>query len=241
LANAIAEERRSRSRTDRINIRPPRPEYRSVDDLRRYLVTRPDRHVEAHELVALALPLLLGNSPDLVCIAGAQRAKDGASKKSAAAPPPATADVKTADGKTYLVIGEHKPFNKELASYADKTVTLKGKLVERWAKAGTMAQTERGRLFCDVYEAVVRKDWQKAQTLVQQYRRQAGDPDDFSYVAGLAYLESGQADSARTVASMASRMCSGLKTGFPLGVTASGSPVKAPCTQRGIGLGVPGP
>lgn len=76
--------------------------------------------------------------------------------------------------------------------------SIKGKLVERWAKSGTVAQIERGRLFCDVYEAVVRKDWQKVQTLVQQYRRQAGDPDDFSYVAGLAYLETGQADSART-------------------------------------------
>src|SRR5436190_16946222 len=39
--------------------------------------------------------------------------------------------IKTTDGKTYLVIGEHQPLNKELAPYAGKTVTLKGKLVER--------------------------------------------------------------------------------------------------------------
>ncbi len=31
----------------------------------------------------------------------------------------------------YLVIGDHKPINKELASKAAQTVTLKGKVVER--------------------------------------------------------------------------------------------------------------
>jgi hypothetical protein len=33
------------------------------------------------------------------------------------------------DGKAYLVVGEHKPINDELAPLAAKTVTLKGKLV----------------------------------------------------------------------------------------------------------------
>ncbi len=37
----------------------------------------------------------------------------------------------TADDQLYLVIGEHKPMNKELASKAAQTVTLKGKVVER--------------------------------------------------------------------------------------------------------------
>jgi hypothetical protein len=37
----------------------------------------------------------------------------------------------TADDQLYLVIGEHKPMNKELAPYAAKTITLKGKVVER--------------------------------------------------------------------------------------------------------------
>jgi len=36
-----------------------------------------------------------------------------------------------ADGKVYLVIGAHTPLNKELADYAAKTVTLKGKAVSR--------------------------------------------------------------------------------------------------------------
>src|SRR5260370_41020698 len=37
----------------------------------------------------------------------------------------------TSEGKTYLVVGEHKPINDQLAEYAGKTVTLKGKLAER--------------------------------------------------------------------------------------------------------------
>lgn len=39
--------------------------------------------------------------------------------------------IKGEDGKTYIVIGEHEPINKELAKYAGKTVTLRGKVSER--------------------------------------------------------------------------------------------------------------
>ena len=39
--------------------------------------------------------------------------------------------LKSSDGKVYLIIGEHKPVNKELAQYAAKTITVKGKLVTR--------------------------------------------------------------------------------------------------------------
>ncbi len=35
------------------------------------------------------------------------------------------------DGKTYLVVGDHKPMNAELAEFAGKTVTLKGKLATK--------------------------------------------------------------------------------------------------------------
>jgi hypothetical protein len=35
------------------------------------------------------------------------------------------------DGKAYLVVGEHKPMNEELAQYSGKTITLKGKMAER--------------------------------------------------------------------------------------------------------------
>src|SRR5689334_9573019 len=39
--------------------------------------------------------------------------------------------IKSEDGKTYLLIGDHKPLNKTLAEYAGKTITVKGKLVSR--------------------------------------------------------------------------------------------------------------
>jgi len=39
--------------------------------------------------------------------------------------------IKANDGKTYLLIGEHKPINSELASLAAQTITVKGKLVSR--------------------------------------------------------------------------------------------------------------
>src|SRR5881396_523601 len=35
------------------------------------------------------------------------------------------------DGKAYLVVGEHKAMNDQLADYCGKTITLKGKMAER--------------------------------------------------------------------------------------------------------------
>jgi len=35
------------------------------------------------------------------------------------------------NGKAYLVVGEHKPINNELADSCGKTVTIKGKVAER--------------------------------------------------------------------------------------------------------------
>ena len=37
----------------------------------------------------------------------------------------------TKDDQLYLVIGQHKPMNEDLAAHAAKTITLKGKVVER--------------------------------------------------------------------------------------------------------------
>jgi hypothetical protein len=37
----------------------------------------------------------------------------------------------SSQGKTYLVVGEHKPMNDQLAELAGKTITIKGKLAER--------------------------------------------------------------------------------------------------------------
>ena len=39
--------------------------------------------------------------------------------------------IKTSDGKTYLLIGEHKPINAQLAPLAAKIITVKGKAVSR--------------------------------------------------------------------------------------------------------------
>jgi len=35
------------------------------------------------------------------------------------------------EGKAYLVVGEHKPINDQLAEYCGKSITVKGKLAER--------------------------------------------------------------------------------------------------------------
>lgn len=39
--------------------------------------------------------------------------------------------IKGEDGKTYLLIGEHKPLNSEFAQYAAKKITVEGKIVSR--------------------------------------------------------------------------------------------------------------
>ena len=39
--------------------------------------------------------------------------------------------LKGEDGKVYLLIGDHRPMNKELAKYAAQTITVKGKGVSR--------------------------------------------------------------------------------------------------------------
>lgn len=39
--------------------------------------------------------------------------------------------IKADDGKTYLLVGEHKPLNSELAKHAAQTITVKGKAVSR--------------------------------------------------------------------------------------------------------------
>src|SRR5256714_11643939 len=46
------------------------------------------------------------------------------------------------NGKAYLVVGEHKPINDELAEYAGKTVTVKGKMAER----GGVAMLENAKI-----------------------------------------------------------------------------------------------
>ena len=46
------------------------------------------------------------------------------------------------EGKAYLVVGDHKPMNDELAQYAGKTVTVKGKV----ASNGGMTMIENAEI-----------------------------------------------------------------------------------------------
>jgi len=47
------------------------------------------------------------------------------------------------EGKAYLVVGEHKPINDQLAEYCGKNITVKGKLAER----GGIAMIENAEVF----------------------------------------------------------------------------------------------
>jgi hypothetical protein len=51
------------------------------------------------------------------------------------------------DGKAYLVVGEHKPMNDQLAEYCGKTITLKGKMAER----GGIAMIENAEIVRNKY------------------------------------------------------------------------------------------
>src|SRR5438552_18493957 len=46
------------------------------------------------------------------------------------------------EGKAYLVVGEHKPINDQLAEYCGKNITVKGKIAER----GGMAMIENAEI-----------------------------------------------------------------------------------------------
>ena len=73
-----------------------------------------------------------GEVIDLVCYAdhGAQGEKHAAcAKKCISSGLPV--GLKTEDGKVYTVVGAHKPMNGELAEYAGKTISLKGKVASR--------------------------------------------------------------------------------------------------------------
>jgi hypothetical protein len=46
-------------------------------------------------------------------------------------PPVCQVGLKGENGKTYLLIGDHKPMNREPVKYAAQTITVKGKAVSR--------------------------------------------------------------------------------------------------------------
>lgn len=91
-------------------------------------------HAFAHEehekekLAANAEKTITGEIIDLMCYAdhnssGAKHAECAATCIKGGGPV-----AILSDGKAYLVVGEHKPMNDQLAEYAGKTVTLRGKL-----------------------------------------------------------------------------------------------------------------
>ena len=86
----------------------------------------------ASRVYAAAAQSVTGEVVDLMCYLdhgakGDKHASCGTKCISSGGP----VGVLTADNQLYLVIGAHKPMNAQLAPFAAKTVTLKGKIVER--------------------------------------------------------------------------------------------------------------
>jgi hypothetical protein len=83
---------------------------------------------DKEKLAAASEKTLTGEIVDLMCYAdhaatGEQHAKCAATCIKGGGPV-----AILSDGKAYLVVGDHKPMNEQLAEYAGKTITLKGKL-----------------------------------------------------------------------------------------------------------------
>jgi hypothetical protein len=83
---------------------------------------------EKEKLAAESDKTLTGEIVDLMCYAdhnstGAKHAECAATCIKGGGPV-----AILSDGKAYLVVGNHKPMNDELAEYAGKTITLRGKL-----------------------------------------------------------------------------------------------------------------
>jgi hypothetical protein len=83
---------------------------------------------EKEKLSAASEKTLTGEIIDLMCYAdhsasGEKHAKCAASCIKGGGPV-----AILSEGKAYLVVGDHKPMNDQLAEYAGKTITLKGKL-----------------------------------------------------------------------------------------------------------------
>jgi hypothetical protein len=83
---------------------------------------------EKEKLAAGSDKTLTGEVIDLMCYAdhnssGAKHAECAATCIKGGGPV-----AILSDGKAYLVVGNHKPMNDELAEYAGKTITLRGKL-----------------------------------------------------------------------------------------------------------------
>ena len=89
-------------------------------------------HDDKEDLAAGEAKKITGEVIDMACYidhnATGEKHADCAKKCIASGLP---VGIEADDGKTYLLIGEHKPMNSELAQYAAKTITVEGKVVSR--------------------------------------------------------------------------------------------------------------
>jgi hypothetical protein len=83
---------------------------------------------EKEKLAAEADKTITGEIVDLMCYADHNAAGEKHAKCAATCIKGGGPVAILSEGKTYLVVGDHKPMNDQLAEYAGKTVTLKGKL-----------------------------------------------------------------------------------------------------------------
>ena len=83
---------------------------------------------EKENLAAASEKSLTGEIVDLMCYADHNATGDKHAKCAATCIKGGGPVAILSEGKAYLVVGDHKPMNDQLAEYAGKTVTLKGKL-----------------------------------------------------------------------------------------------------------------
>ena len=83
---------------------------------------------EKEKLAAAAEKTLTGEIVDLMCYADHNATGEKHASCAATCIKSGGPVAILSDGKTYLVVGDHKPMNDQLAEYAGKTITLKGKL-----------------------------------------------------------------------------------------------------------------
>jgi hypothetical protein len=83
---------------------------------------------EKEKLAAASEKTITGEIVDLMCYADHKATGEGHAKCAATCIKGGGPVAILSDGKTYLVVGDHKRMNDQLAEYAGKTITLKGKL-----------------------------------------------------------------------------------------------------------------
>ena len=83
---------------------------------------------EKEKLAAASDKTLTGEIVDLMCYADHKATGEAHAKCATTCIKGGGPVAILSDGKAYLVVGDHKPMNDQLAEYAGKTITLKGKL-----------------------------------------------------------------------------------------------------------------